>query len=271
MSKKTESIEIRVSPELKERVSVVSARRGLPTSRLIRQLLEREVSAHAQYETDTGVPLMKSINPNRVATFGVSAAALLALAFGWNMATQNNVAAQADVRVAFAEMDVDGDGVISSDEFSEYLGIEQEDDVTGREDKEVSEVREPEDCDEEQDLSMDGPLQNFAAFDGDGNGRIDYTELENAFASRHTKTFKDYDTDKSGYLIHTELVKGLAADGVFARLQCEIALDAQAEEDEEFDAEYEVKVAFAILDENRDNKVSLPEYLNNQPPFGIEF
>ncbi len=196
----------------------------------------------------------------------MSCLALIALAVGWNLATQGRVAARADVRVAFAEMDLDNNGVITRQEHAEFMKTNDED---------MEEVlpggKLPAACEADLAGAMDDPIANFAGFDANDNGEIVYTELLDAFIRMHTEAFKRYDIDANGFLNRNEFTAGLAGDGIDLGKECEEALTALAPLDDEPDFDEEVKVAFAILDENRDRKITLPEFLNNQPPFGLQF
>lgn len=262
MSKKTETIEIRVSPELKQRVSALSGERGVSTSKLVRQLLQDEISAGASEQTATGFRIMTSTS-NRAVTLGMSCLAVIALAVGWNLAIQGQVAARADVRVAFAEMDLDNDGVITRQEHAEFIKMAEMDEA-------LPGGKLPAACEADLAGAMDqDPIADFAGFDADDNGEVVYTELLDAFIRMHTEAFKRYDIDGNGFLNRNEFTAGLAGDGIDLGKECEEALAALMLQEDEPDFDEEVKMTFAILDENRDRKITLPEFLNNQPPFGL--
>lgn len=263
MSKKTETIEIRVSPELKERVGSLSGERGVSTSRLVRQLLQDEISAGASEETATRSRVMTSPS-RRAVTLGLSGLALMALAVGWNLATQGQVSARADVRVAFAEIDLDNDGVITRQEHAEFMKMIDVQEA-------LPDGKLPVACEADLDDAMDDPFGNFAGIDADDNGEIVYTELLNAFIRTHTEAFQRYDMDGDGFLNRNEFTAGLAGEGMDLGKECDEALMAVALMDDEPGFHEEVRVAFTTLDENRDRKITLPEFLNNQPPFGLKF
>ncbi|MEX3011171.1 hypothetical protein [Hoeflea sp. TYP-13] len=265
MSKKTETIELRISPEFKERVAELSGQRGQSTSRLIRQLLQREISASADKEKNAGL----SFTSRRATTLAMSGIAIVALAVAWNFTTPGDVSARPDVRVTFAEMDLDGDGIITRNEHEAYLqGAEVVDD------KEFADFKMPAACEAELSEALQDPLQDFSAFDVNRDGGLDYTELLDAFIKIHTKEFEVLDTNKNGFLDRNEL-KAVVAEEVFEVSEaCDKALQAELGNDDlqdnaNPDLESDVRMVFAVLDENRDRKITLVEYLNNQPALGL--
>ena len=67
--KKTESIEVRVSAELKEEFSNVSKEKGLAMSQIIRDLIQSEVLGATNKRTNTKTSVMKKINLYTIAVY----------------------------------------------------------------------------------------------------------------------------------------------------------------------------------------------------------
>jgi hypothetical protein len=296
VSKKTETIEVRVSPELKEQVTEVSRQRGQSISTLIRLLLRREVSGSAE-GVGTKEQIVSLAKSNRVMAFGMSAVAMIALAIGWNVVTQQDVAARADARVAFAEMDMNHDGVISREEhaaFTDMSGMKPGDlsDMKPGEAGETkmdsmsdmkmvepgdmkmsddySDMAFPKACEDDFRSSPGDPLDDFAAVDTNGDGKVVYEELLDALVRKHTAAFKTHDANANNSLDRTEFMNSVV---ITVSRECEKALGEEfaGTGDNDLGFMYDTQLSFAVFDENRDEKVTLYEYLSNQPPHGSGF
>lgn len=96
MSKKSETIEVRVSPELKSQLGEACKQRRQIMSRLIRQLVEDESSDFAQNSTQSGMSKMARTGSRRLRDIGLVSVSPVALALAWNGATQRPAASRAD-------------------------------------------------------------------------------------------------------------------------------------------------------------------------------
>ena len=271
MSKKTETIEVRLSPELKAKLSEACRGRNQSMSRLIRNLVETELSGSAGETTQSGVSILAKSGRQRLREFGIAGVSLLALALTWTFATQTPVAAQAMVRVTFAEMDRDEDGIITRDEYRRFL----EADFAFDDDMAEGDFKTPEACEadfaafealEEEDVS-DLVTQDFAEFDANKDGRLVYDEVRTAMLRELSEEFEELDGNSDGFLTRAEFDSGMVLDlseeddGLSAA--CIQALETQYASDDASDYAIDMRLAFVAMDENRDNRISREEYLNN--------
>ncbi len=120
MAKKTETIEVRMSPDLKLELSELSKQREQPMSQVIRQLIKQELSSTEMQNNATGDTIMSGKLKSQMMKLGGSGVAVLALALMWNVSVQNTASADAGIRITFAAMDANEDGVITKGEFESY-------------------------------------------------------------------------------------------------------------------------------------------------------
>lgn len=272
MSKKTETIEVRISPELKAKLSEACRGRDQSMSRLIRNLVEAELSGSVSETTQSGVSILAKSGRQRLREFGIAGVSLLALALTWTFATQTPVAAQAMVRVTFAEMDRDDDGIITRDEYRRFLEAE----LAFDEDLAEGDFKIPEACEADfaaldaaaaEENVSDLVTEEFAAFDANKDGRLVYDELSAAMLRELSEEFTELDGDSDGFLARAEFDGAMALDlseeddGLSAA--CIQALETQYAPDDASDYASELRLAFVAMDENRDNRISHEEYLNN--------
>lgn len=261
MSKKTESIEIRVSPELKSRLAAHCDAQGRPMSATIRALLETELSAAAQHSPQSETQDMKFFAPLSPSfkTFSLASASVLGVAALIGFLPQSPAAAQATVRATFAELDYNGDGVISQAEFdrtTQDVVIDDQDDLP---------FELPAACqaDFEAFEASDDMFPKFATIDKDGNGSLSFKELHTVISAEMNASFDQLDADKNGSLTQAEFFVIDAQDGdTGISEQCWTALEAQDDPADEADFQDDLRIEFAVLDMNRDQKVSRAEFLS---------
>lgn len=283
MSKKTETIEVRVSPELKTSLSKVSEDRGQSMSETIRALVTEEIAQASRSLDEIGDESMAKAITSKWKHYSLSGAALIALALLWNGMTQPTVMAKAEVRMTFAELDLDDDGKITKSEFEAFVAKSQKEIERMTTDIE-SKLRLPEVCKtdflqvlhgmpEEQFPSM----SEFQSADRNKDNQLSYDELEAAMLEDARNEFKFLDQNKDGLLTLDEFRTDVDRD-VQPSSDCEKELDALAEsytrasEKGTMAPETEValetqeqarfaRIMFAGMDANRDKKVDEDEYL----------
>jgi len=267
MSKKTETIEVRVSPELKDELHGLSQQRGEAMSQTVRSLVEREVSLGA-YPNANGENAM--LNLKKTASFGGATLGLIGLAMVWNVATQAPVVAQSSVRMAFTEMDLNGDGGISEVEYNTPPAIRTDDGTLP--DMEAETLPVPAECEADFDAineavlngevtgSMDEMLldPSFEGLDSNRSGVVEFEELQVMIVSEAKRTFALYDANNDGGVTLEEFKQDIYADKRFSEA-CQNALDAQLPEDPYFDEN--TKVIFAGMDANRDDMLDEAEFI----------
>lgn len=260
MSKKTETIEIRLSPEEKAALAEKSGAAGLSMSQYVRDLVE------------TGAPKGTAKGPNFMAnrTFRTSLLAAIpvaAAAFVYSFAATAPVHATSEARITFAELDRDGDGAITEAEFTAIMTEEEE------------AFPLPAACTgTEIEAEMSAPLadrvkEEMAYLDSNGDGTVAYEELAAVLTRERAEEFLDTDANEDGFVTLPELKNAFAEDAPEEEplTEEEKALDAcfaalDAEEVEEWgitDLETDLRLYMAEFDANRDDKVSLLEYLEN--------
>lgn len=119
MSKKTETTEVRLSPELKSAFTEVSKRRGHSMSEEVRDLIQGAV-AEPVFPRNPGDHVMTtSIRPTifRSAAMAVPVAALAAV---YLMSSQGPAQAVTEARIVFAELDSNSDGQITHDDMAAF-------------------------------------------------------------------------------------------------------------------------------------------------------
>jgi len=267
MSKKTETIEVRVSPELKDELHGLSQQRGEAMSQIVRSLVEREVSLVA-YPNANGENTM--LNLKKAARFGGATLGLIGLAMVWNVTTQAPVMAQSSVRMAFTEMDLNGDGVISEAEYNTPPAMLDDDGTLPGLDEESLPV--PAECQADFDAINDAVLSgeamdpidemlmgpDFAGIDSNSSGVVEFEELQTMIIGEVKQAFALYDANGDGGVTLEEFKQDIYADKRFSEA-CQNALDAQLPEDPYF--EENTKVIFAGMDANRDGMLDEAEFI----------
>ncbi len=270
MSKKTETLEVRVSPELKARFTAVSRERGQPMSHIIRHLMQQEIDSYAPDPHQHGVRAMNSWKLHRFGTIAASGLVVLGLALAMNAATQSTVSARADVRVTFAEMDVNDDGKITQQEYETFWkqmeeDFEQEEDIAHADDTPAAckaDFAKLEELDRHH--GHDQYRYDFSAVDGNKDGAVRYAELQSAFDVMHTAEFREIDRNQDAFLDTGELMRAFQEDEPSLSKACKDAMLESHPDAFEFH-EDDARLILAQFDENRDRKISLQEFIENQP------
>lgn len=284
MSKKTETIEIRVSPELKAELAEKSRAEGKTMSGFLRDRITTPAGAHLTQGESKMTKTSKR--------FALIAAPALAVAAVYSVMAPAAAIATPEIRATFAQMDLNGDGTVTTDEYRQFLTG----DIASFEDEGL-----PQAC--AADLSKmiaydSAALQaELDAIDADGDKTVTYDELRGQMIRQAAQDFLDLDKNEDGYLSADELLDDISFDladldlsdeelaaletddaaalsaPCLAALEAEWgAMGAEAEAEdlltEEDLASYgqalfedETKTLVAALDADRDGRISLEEYL----------
>lgn len=223
MSKKTESIEVRLSPELKERLTNLGAERGEAMSAIVRSLVEREVdqetSSSAPFSNSKkGHPTMPKIfrTPRKAFTSSaVALSALIALGLGLNIMTINVATAHEDLAALFKDADLDKDGSVDEAEFAQFFEMGE---ITD-EDIDLANMNAdfdlPAVCknDEaalialEDDIDMDQEVATFfAEIDGNKDGKVGLEEMLASLKANALEEFTTLDSNKDGAITLSEFL-----------------------------------------------------------------
>ena len=126
-SKKTDTIEVRVSPELKSALGRFSETRGQSMSETVRDLVGRELAPPADPIGQTGVSTMARLARSPIARFGLLSASVLGLAAAYTLTPQNAAVASVatEARVTIAAHDRNGDDNLAREFYS--LAVEASD------------------------------------------------------------------------------------------------------------------------------------------------
>lgn len=258
MSKKTETIEIRVSPELKAKLAEKSRAEGKTMSGFMRDLVTMPPERGS---TQTGETLMtKSIKRAGIVAIPAIALAAVASAFVPAMAVANP-----DTRVAFAELDIDGDGAITADEYM-LAYLLQVTPAEGTDDAMIQACAG--DIETQAELVTEAEMQ---LLDVDGDGSVSYAEMHGVMQRQAAETFLALDVNGDGLLDGAEIIADIqTAEGEDAPALSEdclnaieaMATDAVEPQDGVTDDQLG-RIMVAQFDTNNDGKVSLVEYLNN--------
>ncbi len=283
MSKKTESLELRLSPELKQTLISASKERDQSMSLFVRTLIETALSDPLT-ETER-TPIMTRPFRTRLTTTTAAGALLLTLGVLTGTFSNQPAMAQSVARTTFAEFDRNGDGVVDKAEFDAvYSGlVEIDPDDLDLDEGELAiadlEGEIPEAClSEFGDGAFEGieivddatlSAEEFAFYDQNADGRIVFGEVQSVIAEEMIASFAEIDGNGDGAVILAEYQaymgggEAMAADEDLGISQdCVIALgDMEGETDESFDAL--IRMEFAQLDRNRDDQISLMEYLDD--------
>ncbi|WP_299617815.1 hypothetical protein [Pelagibius sp.] len=270
MSKKTETIELRVSPELKSDLGALSRDRGQPMSETIRQLIAREVAATAQGKTIQGdFGMSTRAQGRRLATAG--AVALTLAGVGFAIAAQSDAYAQAEARRTFAEFDVNADGKVTRDEvgqvMQEMIGEFRAAAPSGGTPACQAALK-----DFEASLEAIAGAE-FSDMDANGDGEVVYAEVRAAMVADRQAEFTSLDENGDGAIAFAEFSKidalfededETAEDDLFAA--GEAACFAEDEGLEPLDSAFEariLRIEFAELDQNMDGSLTRSEFVSN--------
>lgn len=186
MSKKTETIEIRVSPELKTDLSRASASEGRTMSDLVRDLIEDRMCASSSAARGD----VRRRPLHRAAIVGLPS---LALAAVYLFSAQAPATAHAELRDFFNQVDTDGDGRIVLTEVEELVRPTWFEGIL---------------CDDGTDPCT---VASHAAFhlrrsDKDGSGDVSYAEFQAVNLRDWAADFLAADRDENGHLSADEMV-----------------------------------------------------------------
>lgn len=267
MSKKTDTIEIRVSPELKEKIVDLSRDEGTTMSGYLRELVAQR--AEGCFQNPTGDPdmNMKSFTRPLLASLPLAALAAVYLSASGGVAT-----ATPEIRMAFAEMDLNADGVVTVAEYTSLLSQ----DLKMMEDMHDAQI--PAVCENEPGFDMevvvDGDVSQMAKdlvaeLDSNGDATVSYDELHATMMRERAEDFLMYDANKNGLVSFKEFLspgdveehEDEAFLGVSA--ECVAAMDAFFPDHQMAESEIEVEthIEFAAFDSDRNGQLTLAEYL----------
>ncbi len=276
MSKKTETLEIRISPELKTRLGQHVDAQSQSMSMFVRSLIQEELSGS---QTRTGrIDTMTRSPLSAPRSFMLAGASILLLGAVATFVQGSPVVAQATVRAVFAELDYNGDGIVTPEEFDAWnSGLAEE--LEELNDEAMADERVLAACAAEfaagTEEAMEAFYEDFGTYDLNGDGKAVFGEVQNVMSKDIIADFVESDTDGDG-LIDLKEFGGLdiedleTAETEAAEMEdvseaCLVALEAaEPEEEEAFDEEAflrEIRVDFAIIDQNQDGKLSTAEYL----------
>lgn len=292
MSKKTETIEIRVSPELKARIATLSQQEGTTMSGYLRSRLNSEGTTQT-----TGVPPMKRTTSLFGARAMIAALPVSMLAGVYLLSSGAAVTASQNLRATFVELDLNQDGVLTADEFaaSYVLG--------GPDELDAEEGALPEVCAADfaaMTVSSDDAAAlaqaELAEMDTNGDAKVSFAEMLASTQRERAEEFIEMDTDGNGLLsveevsayfdaqsapfeIATDTPEGENAEPDPMPLSdaCLAALDAQwkdavllagedgltAEAAMDASVEDGLNLWLAEMDMNDDGHVSLGEYIQH--------
>lgn len=264
--KKTETIEIRLSHELKSALADLSRSQHRTMSETVRALIERRVDGPVSQHATGDLPMRHTVITRNLRSAAL-ALPVLVLAALYVLAGQGPATASEEARVFFAELDRDGDGEIVLDEvlaFAEADGWEVDDAcATGS-------------APADEPCTLAALVdERFAASDANGDGRVVYAELEALVLRDRAAQFLEADLDENGFVTLDEFaaieVFWYADEPDIARedgVQLSDACLAQLEAEELAGiaatcgiAEF-ARIEVAIFDTDRDGQVSLMEFLS---------
>jgi len=178
-SKKPETIKVRIPPELQDQLGALSRTRGVPMSRIVRDLVDGEIAGASQCNPQNGAGAMTHRHKTRIRNSAFAGAALFAFAAVWNASTLSPAIGQTEIRITFAELDADKDGLITQDEFAATTGEDSEEifDLPAICAAEFQAIEGAVSLDEDDDdLDLEERL-TFAASDKNRDGHLSRDEL----------------------------------------------------------------------------------------------
>ncbi|MEL7027175.1 MAG: hypothetical protein AAGO57_08120, partial [Pseudomonadota bacterium] len=200
-SKKTSTIELRVSPELKVAMARVSATRGESVSTTIRDVLARELVGGAA-QTNRGFTMMKNTFRSPFGRAGLMMASVGALAVAYTFVAQAPAIASvgAEARVTFAELDTNGDDVVTPEEYATVIADEQaefaDDDLSNLLTACEGTFIADEISEERAELSRapnELAVERIAYLDSNDDGAVTFEELEALMIAERAQEFLDFD------------------------------------------------------------------------------
>ncbi len=258
MSKKTEQIEIRMSPELKGALVDLAKRQDRSMSDLVRGMIDAEVHGARNDIPSTGDMTMRTYNPLPLAfRAALLALPVLALAATYLLGANSPVAASAEFRVFFAELDENRDGQVGAEEYANHLT---------REDA-VADVGACDPTTETECTALKVAAMEIAALDSDGDGVIAYPELEAVLMRDRAEEFLDADIDGNGFVTADELAAIESVwrmeDGETLTAECAALVQAETTSNAAQVCGLDEDLAYELIawDVDRDGQVSLREYL----------
>lgn len=277
MSKKTESIEFRLSPELKEDLARRSASEGQTMSGYLRDLVADDMTGGVS--SAKGDPSMTKYFPKSVTRFSLMALPAMLLAGGYMMSAGMVAQASPDLRVTFAEMDVNGDGLISEQEFYGYAMDDMEEMPPMPAACAGTEIAK-----DLETLSKDMLREQLGSLDANADKSISFEELAASIARDKAEMFLEADQDNNGFVTAEEIVAmthhdasdeadiGEAAEDLGISAACLEALEEQGGTDGQM-AELESDAALsdaemarrmiAEFDKDRDGRLTLSEVISD--------
>ncbi len=267
MSKKIEKIEIRVSPEFKRRLNAHSEEYDQSVSDTVRTAISNELSAasrsgNGEQNCSAAKTRLRMVS---VVALTSMVGAIASLSF------QGPAIANADVRVAFADMDRNADGVISEEEFDAPSPADSGVAVAGEAQLVHIDDSLPAECETEITsglLSVDATApvsdgHDFERFDSDLNAEISFEEFRDRIYQDFYNEFVVLDRNGDARLSPEELTGPAAHEGEAISAGCAEVLFGVAGvagssgiEEMMFLERFE----FAALDEDRDGSVSFEEF-----------
>ena len=261
-SKKTETIEIRLSPELKSALGRVSQGQGRSMSEMVRLLIEGEVDGPRQSNLTGGTPMTL---PKPFLRPLAMILPIVVLAMIYLISAQGPATASEEARVFFAELDGDGDARVTQAEVEAFLIAEgwEPDPACGQPEEDPCELAEM------AALQLD-------RVDSDRDGVADFAEVSAVILRDRAEDFLDMDIDENGFLSVDELVAGevywmveepeiAEEEGIELGQACidQLAAEELAGLAATCGFETEARIELAVFDIDRDGRVSLTEFLEH--------
>jgi len=293
MSKKTESIEFRLSPELKEKLSQLGTERGKAMSVIVRDLVEQEVSQSTSKANPGQAPFFPS-NQRRLPTMtkqftksyptfkstAFAAGVLMAMGIGFNAMTINVAAAHDDIAYLFEKADANSNGEVDAQEFKTFAISEFEledgaDALSEEAEAEFNALYLPAACIDDlgafeamatEDIELDQEISAFfEELDQNADGKLTLSEVTDKIESDAQTEFSAIDGNGDGLIILAEFLT-IASMEFEEALQGEEGLPTLSEacktslvgQEQAFLAE-----EFVFLDANEDGVITLDEYADN--------
>ncbi|SDW46190.1 EF hand [Ruegeria halocynthiae] len=261
MTKKSETLEIRVSYELKSKLADLSEQRGSTMSAFVRDVIDRELED--PFPDSVGDQIMQRRSFGNLGAKALYVLPVLLLAGLYWGSAQSPAQATPSARVIFSELDHNGDKLISEAELHHFLnqeGIEFA----------------PEDCGlKSQTCTAEAVAANeIQRADADSNGFVEYAEFETFFLAERAAEFLEIDNDENGVVSPDELIAFEVQELVeFPDPEMDEPLSPKClnmSENGKINGiakacltDRELRVFMAEADTNFDGKITLQEFLEN--------